>query len=646
MLFARLALALLVLIVCSFAPGFFVIRRWRWSPIEKLCGAVGLSLILVFLAEWALFVFAPGAGALGAYAISASCAVLGILVWQDARRLLCVARVRRALAGFAFLLVWTLTILATIRNYSGGGWSGDWLEQFNRTLFYLNHLPLHTQMYGGYPIPARPPMADVLAAFVMGQTQDRFEVFQVAFTFLNLLVFLPCCLVMPRLARPRRNGILPLTCIFACSPLLMVNATYPATKGFAAFWLVMALAFYLAGWRKRDAVRLTAAFLALAAGLLAHYSAGPYCVFFALHYLVAIFPSRPQRWKELAYIATAGAGFILTWFGWTIASYGLHGTFMAPVNTSVAYGAESNGGFVFKTLANLMDSIVPHVLRSSSLMHAWDQPNAAGYLRDNLFVIYQTSLIFSMGLIGGPLVVWFLIRRFRRGSGEIRNFWLALLGFSVAACFSVVGERDYYGVAHLTLIPLFVLGLTLLAAQFTTRSTWSPLVAWLIVAGCAIDFSLGVFLQARIEHLENTAGKTVFAGLNFRNGTFDIATPVPDSLSSIAWGNWYRKHQYALSEQWLRELAGFRPNDPAVEPSKAAVLPTIEQAVRDDEKFWHGWYRRHGGEIEFFGDHFGSSDATSVLLAVGALGLLWKLSRHVPKAPPKPSPKPLARARR
>jgi hypothetical protein len=607
--------------------------------LEKLCGAVGLSLILVFLTAWGLFVLAPGAGAFGAYAISAACAVLGIRAWADLRRLLGAVRVRQALAGFAFLLVWTLIILATIRNYSGAGWAGDWLEQFNRTLFYLLHLPLRTEMFGGYPIPARPPMADVLAAFVMGQTEDRFEIFQIAFTFLNLLVFLPCCLVMPRLARSRRSGIVPLTCIFACSPLLMVNATYPATKAFAAFWLVMATAFYLAGWKKRDAVRMTAAFLALAAGLLAHYSAGPYCVFFALHYLVAIFPSRPEKWKELACIATAGAGLILTWFGWTIASYGLQGTFMAPVNTSVAYGAQSNGGFLLKSLANLVDSIVPHVLRSSSLIHTWDQPNAAGYLRDNLFVIYQTSLIFSMGLIGGPLVVWFLIGWFRRASGEVRNFWLALLGFSVAVCFLVVGERDYYGVAHLTLIPLFALGLTLLAAQFAGWST-RPL-AWLIVAGCAVDFSLGVFLQARIEHLENTAGKTVFAGLNFRNGTFDIATPMEGSLSNIAWGNWYRKHQYALSEKWLRELAGFRPNDPAVEPFKAAVLPTIQQAVRDDERFWHGWYRRHGGEVEFFGDHFGSGAATSVVLIVGALGLLWELSRFVPKKPQTPpAPKP------
>ena len=50
-------------------------------------------------------------------------------------------------------------------------------------------------------------------------------------------------------------------------------------------------------------MRMTGAFVALTAGLLAHYSAGPYCVFFALHYLLVVFRTRPNKWKELAAIA-------------------------------------------------------------------------------------------------------------------------------------------------------------------------------------------------------------------------------------------------------------------------------------------------------------------------------------------------------
>ena len=67
-------------------------------------------------------------------------------------------------------------------------------------------------------------------------------------------------------------------------------------------------------------------------------------------------------------------------------------------------------------------------------------------------------------------------------------------------------------------MPLELLGLTLLAARFFTRR----LVAYLIVAGCAIDFSMGVFLHARMQHLDNTAEHTLLHRPELRQ------RPVPD----------------------------------------------------------------------------------------------------------------------
>src|ERR1035441_9385944 len=111
-------------------------------------------------------------------------------------------------------------------------------------------------------------MAHLIAALLMGQTADRFEIFQIVFSFLSLLVFLPCCLILPQLARPWKSGVLPLAGIFATSPLVMVNATYTGTKPLAAFFVVLALAFYLRAWEKRDPVRMSAAFLAIAGGIV------------------------------------------------------------------------------------------------------------------------------------------------------------------------------------------------------------------------------------------------------------------------------------------------------------------------------------------------------------------------------------------
>ena len=311
--------------------------------------------------------------------------------------------------------------------------------------------------------------------------------------------------------------------------------------------MILAVRLYLSGWRKRDSVRMTAAFVALAAGLLVHYSAGPYVVFFALHYLLAVFRTRPAKWKELAAIAVSCGLLLFTWFGWSMAAYGVKPTFAS--NTSITASKQVQGSILAKIAGNVSDSIVPRISYDPAQVHLFDQPYAPAVVRDNVFLLYNTNVIFSMGLIGGPLVVWFLIAAFRsgKGKGRERNFWLMLIGFSLVVGLAVVGERDYFGSAHLTLLPLELLGLTFLATRFFSRR-W---IAYLIVAGCAIDFSMGIFLHARVQHLDNTTEHTYFTGLGFSDGQFLIGAPGPDSLNMAAWRNWLAKHQLAVCRNWL-----------------------------------------------------------------------------------------------
>src|SRR5262249_28911751 len=220
-------------------------------------------------------------------------------------------------------------------------WRGDWLEHFQRSLYFLNHFPLSTAIFGDYQLPARPPAMNVIAAFVMAQAGDRFEVFQAVFAFLNLLMFLPCCLALPLLPRPRRPGILPLVAIFATSPVIMQNATYTWTKSLPAFFVIFGILLYLNAWRRGDSLRMIAAFGSLAMAMLTHYSAGPYLAFLALHYLIFVFWKRRGKWKELASIAGVGGALMATWFVWSIAAYGTHTTFTS--NTSVTASGQFPG---------------------------------------------------------------------------------------------------------------------------------------------------------------------------------------------------------------------------------------------------------------------------------------------------------------
>lgn len=620
MLALQILLAILLLAVCGFAPGFIFIRHLRWNPMEKLCGSIGVSFTLLYLVSAGLYDFSPkDADIRPRYMglVFVACLGLGFAARRDALLLIRSPRVRRALGGCLFLLVWTFLILGVIRNYSGANWFGDWLEHFQRSLFFLHHFPTDTPILLGYRLPSRPPAMNEIAALFLGQTRDRFEVFQALFAFLNLLMFLPCCLIMPRLAGPRRTFILPLTALFAMNPVVMESVTYTWTKAFTAFYVVLAVGFYLAGWRKNDLSRMTMAFAALSMGLLVHYSAAPYLLFLTLHYLLHVFWKRPQRAREVATIAVVCLALLATWFGWSASVYGTH--------TTITSGQRYVGNSLERVANNLFDSFVPVTLGNGFVADALSQQGLAGATRDKAFAFYQTNLIFGMGLIGGPLVVWLVHRAlFRRRSQCSAEcwFWRVMIPFCIVAGVAFVGERAFQGVAQIMLLPMGILGLSLLAATFPWRRT----LLLLVVAGCVFDFSFGILLQEHIESLENTSRQVVFPGLTLEGGKRADVAETKDSLSGVAWDNWYLKHQYALNMEELAQLSHDHPVDAAVGRAQ------MQAALRDDEVYWHGWYARNGGSVTFLGDHAASEPGWKaplltiglVMLMVGLVSLMLK----------------------
>ena len=182
------------------------------------------------------------------------------------------------------------------------------------------------------------------------------------------------------------------------NPAVMQNATYTWTKLLTAFFVILAVCLYLSGWRKRDSVRMTAAFCALAAGLLVHYSAGPYVVFFALHYLLVVFRTRPAKWKELAAIAVslrAAAVHLVR-----LVDGGVRSRSQLSLRTPRSPPAKqvqgSNPGQDRRQCHGFHRA--PYRLRPGQV-HLFDQPYAPAVVRDNVFLLYNTNLIFSMGLI-------------------------------------------------------------------------------------------------------------------------------------------------------------------------------------------------------------------------------------------------------
>jgi hypothetical protein len=94
------------------------------------------------------------------------------------------------------------------------------------------------------------------------------------------------------------------------------------------------------------------------------------------------------------------------------------------------------------------------------------------------------------------------------------------------------------------------------------------------------------------------------------------------------------KHQYRLAEEWRRSVDAFRAGDPALDAARADARARLTVLMSGDDVHWHGWYRRHGGEVELLGDHFGDGDAMSAILVLVFAGLMWQMICATPSRPP------------
>src|SRR6266481_329772 len=163
---------LILLVVCVFAPGFFVVRKLRWGPVEKLCGSIGLSLLSIYIVSFLAYLMVPDRQKYVHLAYSIFCLILVYFSRNDILKWIQIGVIRKVLKGQAFCTAWMLLILSAIRHYSGAFWCIDWLEHFDRSLYFLHHFPVEGPLYGYCLLPARPPMMNLIAAFFMSQVGD------------------------------------------------------------------------------------------------------------------------------------------------------------------------------------------------------------------------------------------------------------------------------------------------------------------------------------------------------------------------------------------------------------------------------------------------------------------------------------------
>ncbi len=481
-------------------------RRLALDPAEKLVAAAALSLLATFLVAWTLYVTdGPIAGLWALPLLGLAGLASGWRAWLE---LLRAPDVRALVLGQLIVTAWCLAWLALVSTYSGGGWAADWFEHWERTRFFLERGARDTIFIGHATLTARPPLANLLVGAFVALTRLDFAVYQLVSTVLASLVFLPAALFARRFGSPRAIALF--TVVALLNPLFVQNATFAWTKLPAAFFALAGVYFFLRALRapspRSDAI-LCAAFLA--AGILAHYSTGPYVLVLAAGWAVASWRRRaePAWWRATLAAGLTGGAVLAAWFAWSLGTYGSRGTLLS--NTTVLAADSTAAGQLGRIALNLRDTLVPHVLRSfdTSLIA---QQGAWGTARDVWFQLYQVNLLFAFGSVAWLALLLILSRRWRESPPLVRRGWAAAVLATIVLGVAVHGARDEWGLTHICLQPLVLLGLAAVAAAWPTLSRATRA---LLVLGAIVDLTFGLALHFAVQHLtyERWVGPEAFA---------------------------------------------------------------------------------------------------------------------------------------
>ena len=473
--------------------GWLLARRLPFAPAEKICTAAALAVLGVFLFAWADYVFALPVAALWALPVlGAASLALGWRSLADAWR---DADAHALVIGQLLVTGWCVGWLATIASYSGGGWAGDWFEHWERVRFFLERAPLDQKFLGHDLLTARPPLANVVTGAFLAVTRVDFAHFQLIFTLLASLAFLPAGLLARRFGRGS-GAIAVCAALFMVSPLFVQNATFAWTKLPAAFLVLTALYFFLRAQEPGAPTSAALLFAAsLAAALLAHYSAGPYAVMLALGWLWLGWPRRDQtEWRRATALGViTGALVLAVWFGWSVRHYGMRATFLA--NSSVEAAEKYSGSQFEKIALNVRDTLVPHFLRWADAAFI-AQSSPWGHWRDWFFQCYQLNLPLACGSVAW-LAILVELRHVARGTGaRPRAFWWAFAVGVILLGVATHGARDTWGLTHICLQSFVLLALAFLAARWNALSR-----AWrlALLAGATVDFVLGIALHFGVQ---------------------------------------------------------------------------------------------------------------------------------------------------
>ncbi len=510
----------------------------RYAPLERLSLGLGAALVTVYLFATVVYLarldsrwhwLLPLAGLLGG--ILARNEMLAL--WRD-------PVVRTAGTGWLVLAAWCLALTALITSYAGGRWAGDWHEHYERTRFFVEQWPTDYRFITSYALPARPPLANLVTGALLALGSPDYARYQVITCLLCTLTCFPLLAICRMFGGGSRASALLVPALML-NPLFVQNATFAWTKLPAAFFVLAAIPLLLRSLREPgDQGDLPLAAGLLAAGTLAHYSAAVWMVALGAGWFLASLRSGSlgKFPRPLIRAGLAVTLLLATWFGWALARYGSGLTFGS--NSTVDAAQHMTPGNMAAILGrNLLHTFVPHPLLGTS-DPALIQSDRTAVVADWFFHLYQETLPLAWGTAGLLLIAAVWIRgspRHGPQDGE-RFFWWCALPLAVLLGVGTVTQPSAWGLTHISLQPLVLLGLAWLVAHLP--GTWRGLPVWSrlvvlalglmdFVGGVALHFAVQHDVASRFDHL-SFAARTNYAG-KLRLGQPFLA----DTLAGPGW---------------------------------------------------------------------------------------------------------------
>jgi len=347
--------AVLIVPLLALVPGTLAALTLRFlSPDEKAAVAGGFGFAFVGLSA-----FLAHLSGRDPMTINAAVWMAGVVAGVAAVAI--TGGGGRPKVSWPLLVLWALFYVTLIGFqgltpvYAGGDWYGDWWEHYSIAQAYLGTEGGHTTVwFGDYNLASRTPLFSLAAAFAMSFFGDRFWVYQVACTFASSLVVLPLYLLARHLFGPAAARLGIGFCFF--STWLIHDATFTWMKLVCAYFLLLALVFYVRLREHGDARWLYACALCGALAFMSHQSAAYFLVaLLADHWLFR--PRTPLSWRQAALAAAIVAAVVAPWHLWVSHFYGVAGTVQA--NPVLSTGQPTLRRVLRGGAQNAVTSLVP-----------------------------------------------------------------------------------------------------------------------------------------------------------------------------------------------------------------------------------------------------------------------------------------------